>query len=140
MMISGMLHKSSNHRITINSRYPDNMVETLLRHFRRLNQGGQVHKAVGILGYKINPDLSWGASMESPNWYTWSEFEYYYIRGWRIAKEFRVGIITGGGGVTIDSSWFKDSDIDMIDAAPEEAMIVDDIWLNGHMAKVGIER
>lgn len=122
--------------------YAQNLLETLVDAFLKMNQDPNHKRAVGILGYRLNEDLSWGQSMTSDAWWKFSEFSYYYIRGFRIAEPYQVAVTTGGGGVCMDSYWFKDANPPISDfsRAPEHAKIVDDIWMNGYFSKLGIER
>ena len=123
--------------------YSDTLIEDLVYQFLQLNPSSSptaIKKAVGVLGYRNKPGLTWGAATTAPNWYTFSEFSWYYVRGFRIKSPYRTGIATGGGGVMFRANWLQNSTISDFSQAPPFAKIVDDIWLNGHFSLQGIER
>lgn len=81
----------------------------------------------------------WGVSTVDST-FTWSEFKYHVIHGWRIKQPYQTGILSGNNGYAFKSDWFKDVQIDDYTDAPKEAKLVDDIWINGHAARLGIKR
>ena len=124
--------------------YSTTLVEDLVEQFLALNPtdptADSQRKAVGVLGYRNKADLTWGENTIAPNWYTFSEFTWYYVRGFRIRKPYQTGIATGGGGVMFKASWLANSTISDFSNAPPHARIVDDIWLNGHLSLNGVLR
>lgn len=61
------------------------------------------------------------------------------IKGNWITKEEKVDFVMGCGGILVKPSFFDQSFFDY-EGAPEEAFYVDDIWINGHLAKNKISR
>ena len=135
--------------------YATTLIEDLVYQFLKLNPASspaETKKVAAVLGYRNKPDLTWGARTESPNWYTYSDFNWYYVRGFRIKSPYRTGIATGtffcfhiltmkgGGGVMFRANWLQNSTISDFSKAPAFAKIVDDIWLNGHLSLQGVER
>ena len=119
--------------------YSSRLVETLVTHYKRLNANGK-KAAVSIMGYRINQDKTWGAELHPKNWLSFSEFSYYFVRGFRIKKPYRVSITTGSGGVCFNSKWFQNVDVSNFSGAPANAPLLDDIWLNGVLAGLGVKR
>jgi hypothetical protein len=99
--------------------YSPYLVESLLKYSRK-------DAAVGARGWRIDESFRWGTP---PSYH-----------GWEIMEPWQVGILTANQGYLLLSSWFKDSDIFDYSKAPLEAQAVDDIWINGHLAKLGIQR
>ena len=114
--------------------YSSGRVETLLRYLRS-NLG-----AVGTQGWRIRKDLQWGVSTWREHWYTWSDFDHHLVNGCRIKEPYQVGVITGNECYGLKPHWFKNVNLSDYANAPEGAVFVDDIWLNGHLAKLKIKR
>ena len=120
--------------------YPKHHIETLVRYFVDLNKDSRIKKAVGTTGYRLNPDKTWGALLYSNSWFTFSDFSYHFVRGFRIRQPYRVSVVTGSGCVAFNSKWFQNTNISDFRGAPANAPLMDDIWLNGHFTRLGVEK
>ena len=120
--------------------YTPRLIETLVENYHTLNNDDENKAAVSIMGYRINQDKTWGADLKAPNWFSFSEFSYYFVRGFRIRKPYRVSVTTGSGGVCFNAKWFKKVNISNFDGAPTNSPLLDDIWLNGILSGIGVKR
>jgi hypothetical protein len=109
--------------------YSLNIVSTLSSHFAR-----DPSRAYSIRGYRIRPDFRWGVIED--------EYNYHVINGWHIKSPYQTGIMTANECYIINSIWFANAESPISDysSAPEGARLVDDIWINGHLSKLGIKR
>lgn len=103
--------------------------------------------AVGLRGWRVRSDLHWGVPQE--------ELDDHVADGWRLAEPFRVGVLTANEGYLIRPRFFvatlhedtgvaplasKVSVLDLEQLNASAVHLVDDIWLNGHLATQRIER
>ena len=85
----------------------------------------------------MREDLQWGVSR--------AEYDFHTHTGWSIAAPYQVGVLTGNECYTLDTSWFDSANpegnvLESYADAPPSANLVDDIWLAGHLARLGIKR
>ncbi|KAI8620423.1 hypothetical protein BC830DRAFT_1052316, partial [Chytriomyces sp. MP71] len=115
-----------------------NVVEDLMRYFN-----ADPSKAYGLRGWRVNKDFSWGVYD--------AEIEWHIVQGVLIQKPYRVGVLTANHCYVLNTAWFHpatntDASTSPLAAltnytgAPASAAMVDDIWLNGHLARLGIPR
>jgi hypothetical protein len=72
------------------------------------------------------------------------EFDFHVHEGRNIKAPYQVGVLTANECYVIDASWFRNNFESTLAnysrGAPAGAKLVDDIWINGHLAALGIER
>ncbi|KAJ3054358.1 hypothetical protein HK097_002022 [Rhizophlyctis rosea] len=102
-------------------------IETLLRYHQQ-----KPNAAIGFRGWRVREDLKWGVM---PN-----EYAHHVIFGEDLSSPYRVGVLTANEGYLVLPSFFKTPEILDFSVAPENAKWVDDIWMNGHLAKQKIHR
>ena len=104
--------------------YPDEWLESLV--------AGHDMKpgcAVGLRGWRVRADFEWGVPAEL--------LASHLITGDHLRAPYRVGVLTGGGGVLVLPSHFGGRP--PRPPAPEAALL-DDIWLSSELSAAGIER
>jgi hypothetical protein len=109
--------------------------------------------ALGFRGWRVNADLTWGVIGRV-------ETDKHVITGWEIAQPYRVSVITANSGYLLDAAWFKlapDASVsgtifEMLAVTSQNCAavqadqslwvrrFVDDIYMNGHLARLGIGR
>jgi len=64
------------------------------------------------------------------------------VKGIRLLSPYQVGVINGVTGVLVRSSLFDSIGSSIFNAtgAPDKAMLIDDIWISGHLASAQIPR
>lgn len=115
--------------------------------------------AIGLRGWRVRSDLHWGVAPE--------EMDDYTAEGWRLAEAFRVGVLTANEGYLIRPRFFINRNdamgtttttpavgpdtttanlhkiapiLDKEMLLTTSAHLVDDIWMNGHLARAAIPR
>lgn len=101
--------------------------------------------SVGLRGWRVRQDLQWGV--------LWDEMEEHVAEAPTLANPYRVGVLTANEGYLVYPKWFKASlvgsdkagrlgtgilDTNTLLSTP--AHLVDDIWMAGHLASLGIPR
>jgi hypothetical protein len=108
--------------------YPNDWIESLLEGRSSLPLCARC--AVGTRGWRVLVDYTWGVESQ--------HFDGYVILGHLLRAPYRVGVLTGGGGVLIRPSYFDNTSVRH--PAMLEAALMDDIWLSGSLAAAGVAR
>ncbi|KAJ3081174.1 hypothetical protein HDU99_006386, partial [Rhizoclosmatium hyalinum] len=100
----------------------------LYNHYRK-----DPSKAYGLRGWRINADMTWGVT---------KNFWHHIIHGHLISTPYRVGILTANSCYILNSAWFAGNRIVISDytGIKSGAKLMDDIWINGHLAQLGVQR
>jgi hypothetical protein len=120
--------------------YSPSLVSTLLTAHLALP-----YAALGFRGWRIRQDLQWGVSGD--------EFDRHVQYGWRLARPYRVGVLTANEGYLVVPRFFVPTgsstpspipSATLIDAAKMAALgpahLVDDIWMAGCLSSQGVPR
>ena len=112
-------------------------LDTLLMHHLR-----NPHHAVGFRGWRICKGMTYGVIIPEYNgvWYSFTVEETYVVTGEKIWRPYRVGVVTGGGGLALKPSFFTQDIFSPRPDAPKGILLVDDIWINGNLAMNNISR
>ncbi|KZW01239.1 hypothetical protein EXIGLDRAFT_718983 [Exidia glandulosa HHB12029] len=126
--------------------YHPRLLESLVRAH---NAAGRT-AAVGTRGWRVRQDLRWGVVSD--------EYDYHVHLGWFLAKPYQVGVLTANDAYLVLPSFFRASAcadqgeeahepparpavLDPSDSGnPEAAHLVDDIWINGQLARNCVPR
>jgi len=100
--------------------YPPDFVANLLRW-----QQARPGCALGLRGWSLPPSLDW---RETQTRY-----------GTEVTEPQRVDVITGTWGMLVEPRFFDAAVLDY-SGFPADAFFVDDIWLNGHLARRAVPR
>jgi len=101
--------------------YPKNFVETFCNeHLKNPKQ------ALTLCGRNLTSDLKWPINQKS-------------LKGTYIKTPTPIEIAMGCGGIMVKPEFFEDN-FTLYSNVPEEAIYVDDIWINGHLAKNKVQR
>ena len=112
--------------------YHPTLIENFLR-YHALNPDA----ALGFRGWRVREDLTWGVTGEERKWHV--------IFGVDIDEIYRAGVITANYGYLIQPRFFYNNNNDYnnilnLTAGPPAAFWMDDIWMNGHLARSGVPR
>jgi hypothetical protein len=100
--------------------YPPTFIETMVKGSLQ-----HPHAALGLCGCNLSPARRW---------------DYHGgIKGNRIAQDRAVDFVLGCGGILVKPAFFNTALLDYA-PAPSAAFFVDDIWINGHLARNQIPR
>ncbi len=102
--------------------YPHDLAETLLTALRQ--QPRPV--AVCARGWRLDRNLSWS---NSP-----------FVDPAGGSELRRVAVITGHGGYAVPVRGMRRRALVALDQAPPECRLMDDVWLSGHLSKLGVPK
>ncbi|KAJ3286004.1 hypothetical protein HK104_009225 [Borealophlyctis nickersoniae] len=88
--------------------------------------------ALGHRGWRIKPDLTWGVPLAS--------ISRHVILSSAIRTPYKVGILTANDGYLIQPRFFNATLLLDYENAPRGAYWMDDVWVNGNLARSGVER
>ncbi|CAF1077534.1 unnamed protein product [Rotaria magnacalcarata] len=108
--------------------YHPHTIDVLLKYSNKYK-----NSIVGLRGWRIREDLTWGVSGAE-------ELSYHVIEAFRLSEIYRVGVITANNAYVIRPSFFDSHIYVDFNGAPNDIRRVDDIWLNGHASKRNIAR
>ncbi|KAJ3295342.1 hypothetical protein HDU79_009396 [Rhizoclosmatium sp. JEL0117] len=108
--------------------YGSTVLRDLHNHYRK-----DPSKAYGLRGWRINADMTWGVT---------KNFWHHIVFGYFIAAPYRVGILTANSCYILNSAWFAGnrSVISDYTGLKSGAKLMDDIWINGHLAQLDVQR
>lgn len=101
--------------------YPKEFISTLVSTSEKYPDA-----ALGLCGRNLTESLQWPWSNKSE-------------KGHQVKGLTEVDVIMGCGGILVKPRFFNSNLYDY-SQAPKEAFFVDDIWINGHLARNGIHR
>ncbi|CAF0897299.1 unnamed protein product [Didymodactylos carnosus] len=87
---------------------------------------------IGFRGWRIREDLKWGVK--------WFETFWHIVETNYISEPYRVGIITANSGYLIKPRFFDQHIYVNYTNITKSISLVDDIWLNGHLARRNVSR
>ncbi|CAF0897982.1 unnamed protein product [Didymodactylos carnosus] len=108
--------------------YQPHMLATLLFYNRLFK-----NDTIGFRGWRIRDDLIWGV-IGKPEGY------YHIIDSSNILQPYRVGIVTANWGYLIQPKFFDKHIYSDYNDLTERISLVDDIWINAHLARRHIAR
>ncbi|EJD34908.1 hypothetical protein AURDEDRAFT_117525 [Auricularia subglabra TFB-10046 SS5] len=124
--------------------YHPRVLEALVRAHISLGR----RAAVGTRGWRVRQDLAWGVQA--------SEYDNHVHLGWFMSAPYRAGVLTANDAYLVLPAFFRASAcgdaqatepaarpavLDPMDEAnPQAAHLVDDIWINGQLARNCIPR
>jgi len=106
--------------------YPPDLVEAFLDSHRIFPDA-----ALGRRGWRVRKDLRWGVPSHESKWHV--------LYSLHLAEPYRVGVITANHGYLVQPRFF-DTGILNHSSAPEAARWMDDIWMNGWLARAKVPR
>ncbi|CAF0806219.1 unnamed protein product [Didymodactylos carnosus] len=87
---------------------------------------------IGFRGWRIRKDLRWGVEKLEKFWHI--------VATNRISEPYRVGIVTANYGYLIKPRFFDEHIYVDYTKVSKSISLVDDIWLNGHLARRNVAR
>ena len=66
--------------------------------------------------------------------------DHHVQEGWRVAAPYAIGVSTANKAYLLAPTALAGANLSEYSAAPAAARLVDDIWMNGHLAARGVRR
>ena len=101
--------------------------------------------AIGLRGWRIRREadgFEYGVARPKSDgvWGSFPAVATYVVLGSQLARPWQVGVATGGCGVLLRPNFFDDSVFRPPPEAPSGILVVDDVWMNGMLARRNVTR
>ena len=100
---------------------------------------------LGLRGWRIRREadgFEYGVARPKSDgvWGSFPAVATYVVLGSQLARPWQVGVATGGCGVLLRPNFFDDSVFRPPPEAPSGILVVDDVWMNGMLARRNVTR